>query len=79
MGLQRHLKVMGIFSRLHLRDNKSAYLADIPLVTEYFLSVARQYPELSDILAWFEKVVVPRAAEQTQSRNNKTDGANARG
>lgn len=79
MGLQRHLKVMGIFSRLHLRDNKSAYLADIPLVTEYFLSVARQYPELSDILAWFEKVVVPRAAEQTQARNNKTDGANARG
>jgi hypothetical protein len=48
-------------------------------VTEYFLSVARQYPELSDILDWFEKVVVPRAAEQTQARNNKTDGANARG
>ena len=79
MGLQRHLKVMGIFSRLHLRDNKSAYLADIPLVTEYFLSVARQHPELSDILAWFEEVVVPRAAEQTRARNHKTDGANAKG
>ena len=34
-GLQRHLKVLGVFARLHLRDDKSSYLADLPLVTEY--------------------------------------------
>lgn len=61
MGLQRHLKVLGIFSRLHLRDNKSAYLADIPLVMNYFSTVACQYPELDSFSAWFDAVVVPQA------------------
>jgi aminoglycoside/choline kinase family phosphotransferase len=67
MGLQRHLKVMGIFSRLHLRDNKSAYLADIPLVMDYFLSVARLYPELNDMVVWFDNAVLPRAVKQLQA------------
>ena len=40
MGLQRHLKVMGIFARLAIRDNKPGFLADIPLVIRYFLDVA---------------------------------------
>ena len=31
-GLQRHLRVLGVFARLHLRDHKSSYLADLPLV-----------------------------------------------
>ena len=38
-GLQRHLRVLGVFARLHLRDRKSSYLADLPLVTEYVGSV----------------------------------------
>ena len=67
MGLQRHLKVMGIFSRLHLRDNKSDYLADIPLVMDYFLSVARLYPELNDMVVWFDNAVLPRAVKQLQA------------
>lgn len=62
MGLQRHLKVMGIFARLHLRDNKSAYLADIPLVMDYFSTVARQHAELAGLSAWFDAEVGPRAA-----------------
>ncbi len=61
MGLQRHLKVMGIFARLHLRDKKSAYLADIPLVMDYFSSVARQHAELAEFVEWFDEVVEPRA------------------
>ncbi|MEX2130075.1 MAG: phosphotransferase [Pseudohongiellaceae bacterium] len=61
MGLQRHLKVIGIFARLSLRDNKPQYLADIPLVIEYFLEVAGQYRELAEFVAWFETVVMPRA------------------
>ena len=46
MGLQRHLKVLGIFKRLSVRDGKHQYLADIPLVAKYALAVANKYPEL---------------------------------
>lgn len=61
MGLQRHMKVLGIFARLHLRDHKSAYLADIPLVLRYFSDVAAQQPELAEFALWFAKRVRPRA------------------
>lgn len=64
MGLQRHLKVMGIFCRLYLRDNKSQYLADIPLVIHYFLEVSSRYPELGDFVEWFQRRVVPVALEK---------------
>ncbi|MFZ2451591.1 MAG: phosphotransferase [Methylovulum miyakonense] len=53
MGLQRHLKAIGIFSRLHLRDGKSAYLHDIPRTLAYVLAVTGQYPELAE----FDQVV----------------------
>ena len=64
MGLQRHLKVMGIFCRLSLRDNKSRYLADIPLVSQYFLEVSRQYPELGDFVEWFNRRAMPVANQR---------------
>lgn len=48
MGLQRHLKAIGIFSRLHLRDSKSNYLADIPRTLNYVKSICEAYPELND-------------------------------
>jgi N-acetylmuramate 1-kinase len=51
MGLQRHLKCLGIFSRLHFRDQKSAYLADIPRVLAYVKNVCQQYPEFSSLLS----------------------------
>ena len=47
MGVQRHLKILGIFKRLYLRDGKSQYLNDIPLVENYVLEVAEKYPKLS--------------------------------
>lgn len=53
MGLQRHIKVLGIFSRLYLRDGKEGYLKDIPLTLKYVLDVAGKYEEtkgLVDIL-----------------------------
>ncbi|MBL4729601.1 MAG: phosphotransferase [Gammaproteobacteria bacterium] len=58
MGLQRNFKVMGIFSRLCIRDNKPQYLADIPLVIQYFLEVASQYEEMAPFLDWFETKVL---------------------
>ncbi len=45
MGLQRQIKVLGIFSRLHIRDNKEGYLKDIPLTLKYVLETAKRYEE----------------------------------
>lgn len=45
MGLQRHLKVLGIFARLYLRDQKSDYLADIPRILSYVLYICNKYSE----------------------------------
>jgi aminoglycoside/choline kinase family phosphotransferase len=53
-GLQRHIKVLGIFCRLHYRDGKHGYLADLPRVFDYVIDVAAGYPELeplADLLA----------------------------
>jgi aminoglycoside/choline kinase family phosphotransferase len=46
MGVQRHVKVLGIFSRLYYRDGKSAYLDDLPLVFNYVQRVCRRYDDL---------------------------------
>ena len=46
MGLQRHLKVLGIFCRLNYRDNKSNYLNDLPLTLAYVIDVCQRYDEL---------------------------------
>ena len=45
MGLQRHIKVLGIFIRLYLRDGKSAYLGDLPRVVEYVRSTLARFSE----------------------------------
>jgi len=49
MGLQRHLKVLGIFARLFHRDGKDGYLKDIPLVLEYAVATANRYIELKPL------------------------------
>jgi hypothetical protein len=59
MGLQRHLKAIGIFSRLHLRDNKSGYLTDIPRTMSYIEDVCRLYPELETFDNFLQQQVIP--------------------
>lgn len=49
MGLQRHIKVLGIFSRLHLRDGKNGFLKDIPLTLSYVLDTASRYDETKEL------------------------------
>lgn len=49
MGLQRHLKILGIFSRLSLRDGKHNYLDDLPLVEKYVLKTLERYSALSPL------------------------------
>lgn len=46
MGVQRHLKVLGVFARLYYRDQKSAYLQDLPAVMHYLRQTCQRYREL---------------------------------
>jgi aminoglycoside/choline kinase family phosphotransferase len=48
-GLQRHIKVLGLFCRLNYRDGKAHYLADLPLVWHYVITVAERYAELAPL------------------------------
>ena len=50
MGVQRHLKVLGIFARLNYRDGKANYLNDMPLVMHYLRKACERYRELAPLL-----------------------------
>lgn len=56
MGVQRQLKVVGIFARLRHRDGKERYLADIPRVLDYLLAACRRYRELNPLALLVERV-----------------------
>lgn len=56
MGLQRHLKVAGIFARLTLRDGKPQYLADTPRFIRYIRATAARYRELKPLLRLVDKL-----------------------
>ena len=56
MGIQRHLKVLGIFARLYHRDGKEAYLNDIPLVLKYADKTARRYSELAPLARLLDEI-----------------------
>ena len=49
MGVQRHLKAVGIFARLNHRDGKPGYLEDIPRTLSYIVEVTARYPELAPL------------------------------
>jgi aminoglycoside/choline kinase family phosphotransferase len=49
MGLQRHLKVLGVFARIHYRDGKPGYLEDTPRFVRYARAVAQRYRELAPL------------------------------
>jgi aminoglycoside/choline kinase family phosphotransferase len=56
MGLQRHLKVAGIFARLTLRDGKPKYLADTPRFIAYIRATAGRYRELTPLLRLVDQI-----------------------
>ncbi len=62
MGLQRHLKVAGIFARLTLRDGKPKYLADTPRFIGYIRATAHRYRELAPLLRLIDEVEGLQAA-----------------
>ncbi|MES2978983.1 MAG: phosphotransferase [Pseudomonadota bacterium] len=56
MGLQRHLKVLGIFARLTLRDGKPQYLADTPRFMKYARSTASRYRQLGPLMVLLDEI-----------------------
>ncbi len=68
MGLQRHLKVLGQFARLHLRDGRSEYLNDLPMTLTYVRDIMTRYGgaihEVGAFDVWVETTVMPAAQSQ---------------
>jgi len=80
MGLQRHIKVLGIFARLYLRDGKAGYLGDLPLVLRYTLEILEKYSdtqnEFFELHAWMLAEVIPAAEQQPWYKDWRTAGNN---
>lgn len=68
MGLQRHIKVLGTFARLYLRDDKPGYLQDLPLVIHYVRQVLEKYadgePAFAAFGEWFDMTLQPLVEQQ---------------
>lgn len=56
MGVQRHVKVLGIFARLKHRDGKDGYLKDMPLVAKYLRAACARYGELTPLLRLLDRL-----------------------
>ena len=59
LGVQRHLKILGIFSRLHYRDGKSKYLADVPRFIGYLDEVLPRHPPLQPLAMLLQERIKP--------------------
>ena len=68
IGLQRHVKILGVFSRLWLRDDKPSYMRDIPVVIEYIREGCHLYRETHPAIGvfwdWFDESVMPTVKRQ---------------
>ena len=65
LGVQRHLKILGIFARLHHRDGKPRYLADAPRFIAYLDAIVPKYPELAPLHELLERTIKPAIARAT--------------
>jgi N-acetylmuramate 1-kinase len=63
MGLQRHLKVLGIFARINYRDGKPKYLADSPRFVRYVRHAAKRYSAFTPLLRLFDRIEGAAAPE----------------
>jgi N-acetylmuramate 1-kinase len=71
MGMQRHLKVLGIFARLWHRDGKSGYLKDLPLTLRYVRDVVDVYAELKPLKQLIDSRIAP-AFEQVMATQGRS-------
>ena len=80
IGVQRHIKVLGIFCRLWYRDGKPGYLPDLPRSLDYVRDACGRYVELADLGRFIEERIVPQlpqanarvGAEPSRSRGVRT-------
>ena len=57
MGIQRHLKILGIFARLSIRDKKNQYLENIPLVEKYLMDATERYRDFHQLRNFLDKLI----------------------
>jgi len=69
MGVQRHLKVLGIFSRLNYRDGKSQYLNDLPLTYKYIIDTCNHYPELEPLTQLLQQLAEKTGSDKPAPAN----------
>ncbi len=62
MGLQRHLRILGIFARLNYRDGKGMYLADTPRFVNYVRKTSERYGALRPLLRLFDELKIGETA-----------------
>jgi N-acetylmuramate 1-kinase len=77
IGVQRHVKVLGVFARLWYRDGKAGYLRDLPLTLEYVRDTCTRYPELGEFGRFLEERVMgklPRANERVAAAAREAEG-----
>jgi aminoglycoside/choline kinase family phosphotransferase len=78
IGVQRHIKVLGIFCRLWYRDGKPGYLPDLPRTLDYVRETSASYAELAPLARFLEERVtaqLPRANERVAAERRERDGA----
>jgi aminoglycoside/choline kinase family phosphotransferase len=76
MGLQRHIKVLGIFARLFYRDGKAGYLEDLPRVLAYTREAAALYPETAEFARYIARRIDPGfEAAQAKARSQAAGAA----
>ena len=69
IGIQRHLKVIGIFARLHYRDHKPRYLTDVPRFFAYLDEALPRHPRLAGLADFIERQVKPAMAAREALEN----------
>jgi aminoglycoside/choline kinase family phosphotransferase len=75
MGLQRHIKVLGIFARLFYRDGKAGYLEDLPRVLAYTREAAALYPETAEFARFIAERIDPSFEAAQEKARSQAAGA----
>jgi aminoglycoside/choline kinase family phosphotransferase len=72
VGMQRHIKIAGIFARLCIRDSKPSFLSDIPHTLDYLIEEANQDPEYSEFAIFVRERVMPNVLQRLKANNDDT-------
>jgi aminoglycoside/choline kinase family phosphotransferase len=70
VGMQRHIKIAGIFARLCIRDNKPSFLSDIPHTLHYLIDEASQYPEYYEFAHFVRERVLPALLQKLKEKTH---------